>query len=83
MSVFGPPFRKITNSRAENTPRPKRDAKVGDGKRKKNEGNVVRQKKNGHFKKERKKPWLFSVYRGWNPTQLCRDYFINHEKDPY
>ena len=23
-----------------------------------------------------KKNWLFRVYRGWNPTQLCRDYFI-------
>ena len=26
-----------------------------------------------------KKPRLFRVYRGWNPTQLCEDYFINHE----
>ena len=22
----------------------------------------------------KKKPWLFRVYRGWNTTQLCRDY---------
>ena len=26
-----------------------------------------------------KKPWLFRVYRGWNPAQLYGDYFINHE----
>ena len=26
-----------------------------------------------------KKPWLFMVYGGWNPTQLYGDYFINHE----
>ncbi len=30
-----------------------------------------------------KKPWLFVVYWGWNPTQLLGDYFINHYKDPY
>ncbi len=28
------------------------------------------------------KPWLFSVYRGWNTTQLYRDDFINQYKDP-
>ena len=26
-----------------------------------------------------KKTWLFTVYRGWNPTQLNGDYFINHD----
>ena len=31
------------------------------------------------FKWAMKKNWLFSVYRGWNPTQLCGDYFINHD----
>ena len=25
------------------------------------------------------KPWLFRVYRGWNPTHLCGDYFRSHE----
>ena len=25
------------------------------------------------------KPWLIAVYRGWNTTQLYRDYFISHE----
>ncbi len=25
------------------------------------------------------KPWLFAVYRGWNTTQLCGIYWINHE----
>ena len=30
-----------------------------------------------------KKTWLFAVYRGWHPTQLYGDYFINHCKDPY
>ena len=29
-----------------------------------------------------KKLWLFRVYRGWHPTQLCGDYFIYHYKDP-
>ena len=29
-----------------------------------------------------KKTWLFSVYRGWNSTQLYRDYFINHVRIP-
>ena len=30
-----------------------------------------------------KKPWLVRLFRGWHPTQLYRDYFINHEiKDP-
>ena len=28
----------------------------------------------------RKKTCLVGLYRGWNPTQLYRDYFINHEK---
>ena len=26
-----------------------------------------------------KKPWLVRPHRGWNPTQLFRDYFINYE----
>ena len=26
-----------------------------------------------------KKNWLVRLYRGWNPTQLYRDYFINHD----
>ena len=26
-----------------------------------------------------KNPWGFRVYRGWDPTQLCGDYFINHD----
>ena len=26
-----------------------------------------------------KKPGWLGLYRGWNPTQLYRDYFINHE----
>ena len=30
-----------------------------------------------------KKPWLFRVYSGWETTQLCGEYFINHDKDPY
>ena len=30
-----------------------------------------------------KKTWLLRVYRGWNPTQLYRDYFLSHYKDPY
>ena len=25
------------------------------------------------------KPSLFRVYRGWNPTRLCGDYFRSHE----
>ena len=33
---------------------------------------------------EKRAPWLFRGDRGWNPTQLCGDYFINHgNKDPY
>ena len=31
----------------------------------------------------KKGSWLFRVYRGWNTTQFCGDYFINHYKDPY
>ena len=25
------------------------------------------------------KNWWLRVYRGWNPTQMYRDYFINHD----
>ena len=31
------------------------------------------------FKQWKKGPWLFMVYRGWKPTQLYGDYFINHD----
>ena len=32
----------------------------------------------------KKGPWLLvGLYRGWQTTQLYRDYFINHYKDPY
>ena len=31
----------------------------------------------------RKIPWLVGLYRGWQTTQWYRDYFINHDKDPY
>ena len=27
----------------------------------------------------KKSPGWFGIYRGWNPTQLCGDYVINHE----
>ena len=35
------------------------------------------------FEQWKKGPWLFSVYREWNTTQLYRDYFINYCKDEY
>ena len=28
-------------------------------------------------------PGCLGVYKGWTPTQLCGDYFINRCKDPY
>ena len=36
-----------------------------------------RQLKKGHLVVE----GMYS--KGWDPTQLCGDYFINHDKDPY
>ena len=32
---------------------------------------------------KKRAPWLFRVYRGWNSTQLYRDYNFLHYKDPY
>ena len=28
-------------------------------------------------------PRCLGICKGWDPTQLCGDYFINHDKDPY
>ena len=35
------------------------------------------------YEQLKKGPWLVGLYRGWTTTQLYRDYFINHYKDPY
>ena len=38
-----------------------------------------------HPNEQWKIPWILAVYnyRGWNPAQLYRDYFISHCKDAY
>ena len=36
-----------------------------------------------HLSNEKKGPWLFAVYRGWNTTQVYREYNKPWNMDPY
>ena len=46
-------------------------------------GYLLRREATWWSKKWAKKTWLVRLCIGWNPTQLYRDYFINHHKDTY
>ena len=78
-NAFGDPFHPILESRTNHATRYRFCNWLSlSGVRQKHIHWRSRQKV-GHLSSENRAPGCLGVYRGWNPSQLCGDYFINHE----